>query len=243
MTHLLHQNVPQLALQILYLVQHGDSSSTNFIVYGAMLFSLISILSNTLAFCTQREIAKATGRVSVQFDITSTSKGVINRKQNRNRYKEIQRELAAILEIDKSLIRISRPMPIMDGLRMNMNIYINHTKAIDMDIGKLLRNHVGGGHVAGIVKEAWELQDDPIISNLNVQRIASKDRKNQTVQLSVPANSASLPINNASNVSPIHVVDAEGISVDSILTPDFRQTQSEISVVEGNATNTLTMQS
>ena len=174
-------------LQILYLIQSDDSSSADVIVYGAMLFSLVSMISSALNLCTQREIAKSTGRVSVKFDITSSSKGVINRKQNRNRFKGIQQGLAAILEIDKSLIRISRPMSILDGLRMNMNIYINHTKAIDMDINGVLKDHIGNGRFAEMVKDAWGLNEIPMITNLNVERVASKEREKRTVRLSVAA--------------------------------------------------------
>ena len=143
------------------------------------------MISSALNLCTQREIAKSTGRVSVQFDITNTSKGVIDKKLNRNRFNGIQQGLAAILEIDKSLIRISRPMPILDGLRMNMNIYINHTKAIDMDINGVLKDHIGSGRIAGMVKDSWALKLTPMITNLNVERVASEESQKRTVRLSV----------------------------------------------------------
>ena len=192
-----------------------------------MLFSLISMVSSALTFCTQREIAKSTGRVSVQFDITSSSKDVINRKQNRNRIEGIQKGLAAILEIDKSLIRISRPMPILDGLRMNMNIYINHTKAIDMNPEGVLKDHMGNGRIAEMVKDTWGLNGLPMITNLNVQRLASKEWKKRTVRLSnakqvMPQASEDrniaemLAMDIASNVPQIQPECTDGLSIDSI---------------------------
>ena len=184
--------------------------------------------SSALTFCTQREIAKSTGRVSVQFDITSSSKGVINRKQNRNRIEGIQKGLAAILEIDKSLIRISRPMPILDGLRMNMNIYINHTKAIDMNVHGVLKDHIGNGRIAEIVKDAWGLKGTPLISNLNVKRLASKEREERAVRLSAAAKVVTqkscdrnvemleVAMNIASNVPQIQPECTDGFSIDSV---------------------------
>ena len=177
-----------MILQILYLIQRDESnasSSADLIVYGAMLFSSISLISSALTFCTQRNIAKSTGRVSVQFDITSTQKGAINRKQNRNRVEELRREFGAILEIDKSLIRIGRSMSIVGGLRMTMNIYINHTKTIDMNIEGVFDENVQNGQIGTMVKEAWALHDIPVISNLNVERVESTQRRKGTIRLSV----------------------------------------------------------
>ena len=187
------------------------------------------MISSALTFCTQKEIAKSTGRVSVQFDITGSSQSVINRKRNRNRFKGIQQGLAAILEIDKSLIRISRPMPILDGLRMNMNIYINHTKAIDMDINGVLKNHIGSGRVAGMVKDSWGLHEIPVITNLNVERVASEEREKRTVRLSVATKVVArksherdvemlaVSVDIASNVPQIQPKRTDGFSTDSIV--------------------------
>lgn len=101
------QNIPQLALQIYFLVtEHNHSKSVDLVVYGAMLFSLISIISNALTFCTQREIAKTTGWDSIQFDVTNASDRSTNLWRSRRRVKRIKQEIAAILEIDRSLVEV-----------------------------------------------------------------------------------------------------------------------------------------
>ena len=74
------------------------------------------------------------------------------------RYKRIQQEFAAILEIDKSLIGMARPMIVLHGLKMEMNIYLNHTQSIDMNIQETLQRHTGNGVIAKIFKKSWNLQ-------------------------------------------------------------------------------------
>ena len=146
-----------------------------------MMFSIISIISNVLTHCTQREIAKSTGWVSVQFRVTGNG---VNQNGNRMRYRQIQQEFAAILEIDKSLIGMARPMIVLHGLKMEMSIYLNHTQSIDMNIQETLQRHIGSGVIAKIFKKSWNLQNVPIVSNLSVERIESELRKEGTVQLS-----------------------------------------------------------
>ena len=184
---LMTQNIPQLALQIYFLTEYEGMVASHAVVYGSMLFSIISIISNVLTHCTQREIAKSTGWVSVQFRVTGNG---ANQRENRMRYKRIQNEFAAILEIDKSLIGIARPMVILNGLKMEMNIYVNHTQSIDMNIDKTLQRHIGSGVIAKIIKTAWNLQNAPIVSNLTVERIDSELRKEGAVHLSVCSSSA-----------------------------------------------------
>ena len=152
------------------------------VVYGSMLFSVLSIISNTLTFCTQREIVKNSGFVSIQFDVTSSERGIA-RRGHRNRINEIQKELAAIFEIDKSLVFVSRPFCIRHGLRMELNIHVNHTMAIDINFKEILQKHVQNGEIAMIIKEAWHLNTVPIISDLKVNRINSARRDQGTVNL------------------------------------------------------------
>ena len=155
------QNVPQLALQIVFLVEHGDSASADLIVYGSMLFSLLSIIVNTLTFCTQREVLKRIGTVTVQFDITIT-----NGRRHRNRIKELRRDFADILEIDSSLIGIGRASSIRNGLRMEIQIYGNH----DNDISGNFRRYIQSGEIAKSIQSAWNLKQTPIVSKLKVER-------------------------------------------------------------------------
>ena len=198
------QNVPQLALQIYFLIEIGDSSSSDLIVYGSMLFSIISIIANVLTHCTQKSIVKSTGRVSVLLDVTGNE---VNRRENRTRYKSIRREFAAILEIDKSLIEMARAMPIKDGLRVNIDIYINHTRAIDMDIQGILRKNMENGEIATIFQNAWDLGKETVCSNLKVERIASKKRMEHTVIVSQNTQMKRFAPNPAletqSNISPL----------------------------------------
>ena len=173
-------------LQIYFLTEYEGTASSRLIVYGSMLFSIISIVSNVLTHCTQREISKSTGWELVQFRVVGDS---VNQRQNRKRFKGIQQEFAAILEIDKSLIGMARPMLILNGLKMEMNIYLNHTQSIDMNVEKTLQMHIGSGLIAKIIKNGWDLQSTPVCSDLTVARIVSELRKEGTVKLSMNSES------------------------------------------------------
>merc|ERR1712130_146863 len=162
-TTVMLENVPQLALQILYLVIFDDSDSAGLVVYGSMLFSLLSIVSNTLTFCTQREIVNRMNSVSVQFDITSGC----GRKQ-MNRIKELKRGMADILEIDGSLLDIARPRTIRKGLRMEIEIYVNPQKAKEMEIGEVIKKYIENGGIAKMIQSAWQLKVIPSVSNLKL---------------------------------------------------------------------------
>merc|ERR1711971_404844 len=87
-------------------------------------------------------------------------------------------------EIDQSLIEMARPLMVLNGLRMEMNVYLNHTESIDKNIEGVLKKHIDSGDIAAILKDAWNLVEMPIVSKLNVQRIESKLRKEGTVNLS-----------------------------------------------------------
>lgn len=67
---------------------------------------------------------------------------------------------------------------------MDVNIYVNHTHAIDMNIESVIQRHANNGEIAVMFAEAWRLREAPVISNLNVKRIESKKRRRGTVVLS-----------------------------------------------------------
>ena len=66
---------------------------------------------------------------------------------------------------------------------MDINIYVNHTKAIDMGIEGIIKKHMNNGEMCIIFKECWNLRETPIISNVNVQRIGSSAREQSTVNI------------------------------------------------------------
>ena len=164
------QNVPQMALQIYFLVQFGADT----IIYGAILFSALSIVSNTMTICNRRAFVKNTVCVSVHFDITSSGRG-INSRRHRNRINEIRKEIAAILALDRSAVLIERPFPIRHGLRMNINIYVNQSSCDKQrNIGEIMRYFIENGDVAVIIKESWNLKEIPVISNFNFDRTLAR---------------------------------------------------------------------
>merc|ERR1712079_587814 len=86
-------------------------------------------------------------------------------------------------EIDSSLIEVARPFSVKNGLRVNMMIYINRTRAIDTDISGILGKHVNNGEIAVTMKTAWNLKETPNISKLKVQRVKSRKMTKHSVEL------------------------------------------------------------
>lgn len=167
------------------------------IVYGSMLFSLLSIIANTLTFCTQREIINRIGTVTVHFDITTNSA-----RQNRKRIKELQREIADILEIDRSLIGIARPSNIRNGLRMEIEIYGHHNQ----DVAGLFSKYIQNGEMAQIIQGAWNLKTLPIVSKLNVERsdTVTVDKIQSEIQIDSMSHSLS-PRNDITKLANVDV--------------------------------------
>lgn len=174
------QNVPQLAIQIWFLIQY--SSDINTVVYASILFSSLSLFITVLTVTSQRNILKSRDRVTLEFDVTG--KIIMENIDNcRNKIKSIKKGIASSLGINNTLLEITKPMPIKNGLKLNIKIYINYTKAIDMNIENDFNEATKQGQIAEIIASSWTLTSKPNISNIKYAQHESKERKKNTVSL------------------------------------------------------------
>ena len=129
---------------------------------------------------SQRNIITTQHFVSIEFDVIGmiTAK---NKKQCRNRVKTITMEMATILGLHESLFEVIRPAPIKKGLMVHINIYINYTKEIDMNIERDINEAQKKGEISEIIKKAWKLSTYPTISNIKYIRQESQERTNTLV--------------------------------------------------------------
>ena len=73
-----------------------------------------------------------------------------------------------------------QPQQIPNGLLINMNIFLSHTKIIDTNCEKIINDSNNCGEFAEIIKESWNLSDIPIISNIVCHQ---KSVKKNTVEI------------------------------------------------------------
>ena len=156
------------------------------------LFSVLSIIISILSMISTRNILRNTDYVSIEFDVT----GLIDTKNHRNRVKKIKSGFATSFGINSHLFDIARPIQIKHGLRININIKLNITKQIDMNIEKMVNDMNESGELEEILKYAWSLTKSPNISNINVTQHESKERRLNTIDIVVKHKSEDIPVHN-----------------------------------------------
>eukprot|EP01084_Bolivina_argentea_P176631 305604_1 len=174
------ENIPQLAIQIVYL--SISNANTNNIVFISMGFSVLSIIISIFSMVAQRNITRSRDYVSIQYNVTGIS--IIGQThKHRNKIKQIRNHISSILGINRELIEIQRPIEIPKGLEIHVNIYVNHTKAIDTNFEKVIHESQRSGELGEIMKNAWSLSSVPLINNIKYEKYESKERRDQTVMI------------------------------------------------------------
>ena len=176
-------------MQLYYLWATGGE--VNAVVYGSMFFSALSVITSIAATCAHKAIVQRTGHVCICFDVIGPA---IARAHGR-RTSQIKLEIAATLEISPSLMEVVQPTVLRNGLRLRMNVYVNHTAAIDMGIESAMQLAQRKGELAKIVRDAWRLSSVPLISELNVEKVDSKERRKGMVEIKAdsPSSVVELP--------------------------------------------------
>ena len=171
------KNIPQVALQIWYLELVSDHDG---IVYASMIFSILSLVITALSMISQRNIINSQHFVSIEFDIVG---GITreNKQRCKNRVKIIQMEMATLMGLNETLLEVTRPSPTKKGLKVHINIYINHVKSIDMNIEQDINAAQNRGEIGEIIKTAWELSLNPEISNIKYKKHESKEMRDNMV--------------------------------------------------------------
>ena len=152
------------------------------VVFASMIFSVLSLVITALSMVSQRNLINAQHFASIEFDVTGTIT-TDNKQKCRNRVKKIQSGMAMLMGLDEKFLEISRPTPTKDGLRIHINIYINHTKSIGMNIEKDMKEAQMNGRIAYIIETAWKLSANPDISNVKYTKHKSQRRKENEVDI------------------------------------------------------------
>ena len=79
-------------------------------------------------------------------------------------------------------------------------MYINNTKAIDLNPEKLINDANNSGQLAIAIKDVWKVSQMPLVSNILYEKHESKARRKNEVNIKVEPGS-----NNAENVNTVEM--------------------------------------
>ena len=170
------QNLPQLAIQAWFIVSY--SSHINAVVYASIIFSGLSLLITALSIVSQRDILQSQDYLSIEFDVTGPMKKV---KHCRNRIKSIKAGIASILGLSDRVLEITRPMPIKNGLRIKINIYVNNIKTDNTSIEQDFNQASQNGQIIKLIMSGWKLNSSPHLSNIKYMKHKSRQRQQKSV--------------------------------------------------------------
>ena len=172
------ENVPQLILQVWYIRElYGFE---NVIIVASLIFTSISILVSILSMFVTKQILYDQDAVIIEYDVKG--KVIVEKNKNVNRKWILQEQLSTILGLEKQLISVERPSKIPGGMRVCLYIHINVTDNIrkKKDLEELIRKSMLNGQLAQTMNEAWDLQSELEIFNLNVSVRNSKKKMRES---------------------------------------------------------------
>ena len=117
------------------------------IVYVSMICSIMSIIAAIISIITQKNILYQQNHVNIQIDVTGS---IIqsNIKICKTKMSKMTKDIALLFDIDYKLIEIVPPSTISNGVRLNINICISHSRSIDLNGKKIINDAKNSGKLA-----------------------------------------------------------------------------------------------
>ena len=175
------QNIPQLGIQLWYLITFG----ADIVAVSSILFSLMSIVVTVLGIAARYSVLRRQQIVIVQFDVIGQDvlKGM-------TKTRGISRGFGPILMVDPRVIEFEHPLGIDDGqsegLRLKMRLYVNHNPEQSVAFKELCSKAVNSGAFARICRKEWKLRSMPTVRNLTYELLQSNKQIENTVNVQVP---------------------------------------------------------
>ena len=148
----------------------------------SILFSIVSIIIAVTSIITEKFIINSQGYAVVEFDITGSSVST-NSDKCRNKTSYIGDKLSDEMGLKRALIEIQRPRRIPNGLRMTINIHLDLITVRDIDYHKILNDLCQNGKLAENLKNFWNLNHIPHISEIKFRVEESQDRKGKEIKV------------------------------------------------------------
>eukprot|EP01084_Bolivina_argentea_P256088 431035_1 len=189
------ENVPQLIVQILYLMYSANVNiSTAYIAVASLIFSFISIIVTVLSFVAQKRIINSQNCIKIKVDIV----GNYDKAKCENRINKLTKYFSSdvFVDIDSNLIEILKPTKIKRGLQLVIILYFTGTREIEQ-YEKLMEEIKQNGELAESIRNCWKLNNMPNIKNVSVEEIQSKNMEHMMRAMSASS------IDNKSQMNPV----------------------------------------
>ena len=174
------ENIPQLALQIIYLVLTAElETNVSPITIIAMIFSSISIISSVFDYKSSSLFIKCETITLVEMDIESRDLAATKSKKFQqiivHHRIPICHELSKIIFIDSRLIEILMPVQTKTGAKLIFHIRNNsNDKNIVSDSVKIITKEINSGQLAKVFFNVWKrggLKRTPKIKLIETKQI------------------------------------------------------------------------
>eukprot|EP01084_Bolivina_argentea_P122986 217963_1 len=215
------ENIPQVAMQIWYLVTFGVAV----LPVSSIILALIAIIITVLSLITQKSIIDNQQFVKISFNITGDDiKPALSTKTN-----DIKIEISRLLGIRGNLVEIPKPQIISEGLKFEVFLFINNAYYKDLDYESIMNMALNEGKLLEIFKNYWEFSKPTVMNNLRYENVISEVQQNNMVV--IEANNAVELIEHGCNSELKHNVN--NLKMPSyIKNPSFNATKDGYSEVE-----------
>ena len=151
----LAENIPQLILQIIYLILTSGVDSVSLVTVVAMIFSTISIVLSAFKYKLSSLLLECETITVIEMNIESQQLGHTQSRKFRklivHHRKPICNELGKIIGVDKDLIEILTPIQTNTGAKLT--IYIRNDSSdtnVAPTIVKTVRDQIDSGELAKV---------------------------------------------------------------------------------------------
>eukprot|EP01084_Bolivina_argentea_P269735 458490_1 len=165
------ENIPQLALQIWYMITIGQ---TNVIAMASTIFSGISIIVTILSMTMEKSLINSQQYTKITMNISSGSVVKQSRKCKRV-VKSIKQGIASLIGLDNHIIDVLKPITIPNGLRLEIHLYIDNQQSKDRKYDDLFQEIIQNGSLGQLIFESWKLESVPAILSLKCEHIKSHE--------------------------------------------------------------------
>merc|ERR1712154_230802 len=118
----------------------------------------------------------------IEFDVAGSSV-VAEGEKCRDMVHQLGVQLSIVLGVDKGLVEILRPSNIPNGLKVHVNVHVvDDEEDNDMlqQFENVMNNAINSGQVQSSIRDCWQLDEVPTISNLSVNEKDSKRKMRMT---------------------------------------------------------------
>eukprot|EP01084_Bolivina_argentea_P128968 227872_1 len=168
------ENVPQLVLQCYYL--STSTAEDDGIAVASSVFSGLSVFIAVLSMSLAQNIMFSEGYSIVRMDVTGRC---VTKRAEKCRIlrTKLSKELSKLFGIKDTTMEIIKPTLIRNGFTITFYVYFHDTFGDVKDYKQLLEDHNKDNGLSDLVRDSWDLDDAPVIANIECIVFESKQQR------------------------------------------------------------------